>query len=328
MVRARIVVVVDRDTATAAIQRGAATEAAGEIHYVDRMDLARALTEMASGVRERTGVRRADIVLGPGVLQRRLLTDLPSVRPGILRELVQQQQKRFFRRNGKPLVTDARWERSAEGTGRHVVAVAADEGTVEAVIAGLAEAGVVVERVTDEERRFRLLPAGVVSIQHQRSWKHNRVLLSLAAALWIGVGVAHWVRLRVAERTLDAQLSQLAPAAASVRLARRKLVDAEQLVAAVDAADSTRPDMRLRLARVLQSVPDSAYLSSLTLDLTGTASVSGVAREAAAVVVALEEKAGLSSVHLEGAPLIDGTGGRRWERFSAQAGTQPAAASR
>jgi hypothetical protein len=311
---------VEQGTVTGAIVRGRVVEPIGEARYAEQAEMELELLTFATEARERAGVRRASLVLGASLLQKRMLTELPNVNGAVLRELIQAQQKRFFRRNGRPLVTDARWEANTLGGGRHVSAVAVDEGVVVSAIGAIARAGLSIGSVSDETGQLRLLPSGAIAVQRGRMWRQTRGIAYTTVALCIGTGVASWVRLRSVERALDARLAQLAPASVSIREARRRLAEAEGLVSAVDAADEGGGAMRQRLARVLLSLPDSAYLTSLTLDQSGSASLSGTAEETSAVVAQLERNGGLSNVRVEGTPLIDGSVGRRWERFSIQAG--------
>lgn len=311
---------IERDVITAVITRGRESERIGECSYGENEQLGPCVRQFAVLAREQGAIKRGDVVLGASVVQRRLLTELPQVRSAVLRELVQQQQKRFFRRNGRPLVTDAVWEQNREKTGRHVIALAVEERLVEAVVAAMIEGGLRVGRVTDEAGRFHLMPRGIVAVQRDIQWYQTRLLL-IASGVALAAGLAgRWARLRLAERALDTQLTQLAPALAGLREARRRLGEAEDMVRTIDAEASTRGDVRQRLARIVLSLPDSAYLTSLALERTGAASLSGTAKEAAAVVSALEKGRGLRRIRLDGQQLIDGTGGRRWERFSILAG--------
>lgn len=269
---------------------------------------------------EQSRSRRVHVVFGDSIIQRRTLRDLPRVRAGILRELVQAQQKRYFRRNGRTLVTDARWTEAADDAGRCVAAVAVDERLAEAVLEGISQAGLVVERASDTAGTFRLVPDGVRALRLEQQRRQARRLLAVALVMWLCAGITYGVALRLRERALDTELARLAPAMASLREARRKIGQAEGWVGAVDAMGHSRDAMRLNLGRILLSLPDSSYLTSLTLGEDGTASLSGTAREATGVAARIEQRTGLSNVHIDGTPLIVASPGRRWERFSIRTG--------
>lgn len=295
------------------------SEPVAMLSYADAGELTQAVAALCRDAGQARR-RRVEVIFGDSIVQRRTLTDLPRVRSSVLRELVQAQQRRYFRRNGRNLVTDARWTETADGAVKHVTAVAVDEWLAETVIEAIGQAGLAVERASDLSGRFRLIPEGVSTLRLSQQRRQASRLLVAALMLWLSAVITYWVGVRARERALDAELARIAPAMTTLREARRRLGQAEGWVSTVDAMGKSRDAMRLTLSRILISLPDSSYLTSLTLGDDGTASLSGTAREATGVAARIEKLTELRNVRIDGTPLIVASPGRRWERFAIRAG--------
>ena len=73
--------------------------------------------------------------------------------------------------------------------------------------------------------------------------------------------------------------------------------------------------MLLRLAAITRALPDSSFLTSLTLDeREGT--ITGLARQAAGVVAALERESAIAAPRLTGPVVQEVNAGKELERFS------------
>jgi hypothetical protein len=261
----------------------------------------------------------ADVVLAGRLLQHRTLQGLPRVRAHALNQIVALHQSQYFRRNGHPLVTAARWDQSGVGTGAaRATAIAAEAEILEAIEQGLAAAGVRVRAIRCGRSGLRLeAPTRTQrAVARRRRWQ--RLLLLGNALIWMAAFGVHVGRLVVAERRLGAELITLAPAATAFREARRAVALAHAQVDSVRGSERRRDRMVALLVRVATTLPDSAYLATVVLDQHGNGFLTGSARPAAGLVAALERGGWPASVALEGEPTPDGSTG--WERFTLRLG--------
>src|SRR5574341_90702 len=132
---------------------------AGEASYGSPDDLAEVVARLAAAPAERC--RKLFVTLERPPAQTRTLTDLPPVRDRELTALVANQAGRFFRRNGAPLITDAAWVTNGTGAQRVTQAAAIGEPLVLAIVAGAAQAGLIVESITPAgtSAQLQLFPA-------------------------------------------------------------------------------------------------------------------------------------------------------------------------
>lgn len=277
-------------------------------------------------VRRKTG--RVVVTLGSPYSQLRHLPDLPPVRPAVLEAMVATQANRFFRRGGSPLVTAAAWDKPARTwrcwrkRPRSAVAAAADEELVLALMAGLRGARLPLPCILPRpaERRLDLIPKRERALWRRERSRWNRRLAVLAVLCWIGAGAAYVGRLSRDRRFLVSETTRLANATAVVSSARRSLADAQAMIDSVGEAALHRGSVAAQLGRLLQAVPDSAYLTSVDLDDRGAGVATGSARQAADIPAALERTAVVVSPRFEGVPIRDDAAGRRWERFTLRFG--------
>jgi Fimbrial assembly protein (PilN) len=119
-------------------------EWAGEASYDDLSDLADAVARL--GAESGRPVTRTRVVLERAVVQLRSIVPAPPLRGDAVRRYVALEAPRLFRKNGAPLVTDARLiPIDQEHKALWTAAVA--EPLVQAVLDGAAQAGLVVEAV-------------------------------------------------------------------------------------------------------------------------------------------------------------------------------------
>lgn len=115
---------------------------AGAAPYEGPDGLAEAIARLAGEAG--APVRRARVVLEREVVQLRSVVPAPPLKPAALRRYVALEAPRLFRKNGAPLVTDGVKVAVAKGTAA-LWAGAAAEPVARAVLAGCAQAGLVVE---------------------------------------------------------------------------------------------------------------------------------------------------------------------------------------
>ncbi len=141
-------------------------------------------------------------------------------------------------------------------------------------------------------------------------------LEAIAAGARTAGGALYAARLVVGLRQTKRELARLARPAAAVLAARRDLRDASALIETLNQAAAQREVVAARLGRISPALPDSAFLTSLTLDASGSGVLTGLARRAADVVARLEARGAVAHPRLDGPVLRERTAGRDWERFT------------
>jgi len=295
---------------------------AGEATYDSREDLAEVVARLAAEPTERC--QRVQVTLERPPVQTRTLTDLPPVRDRELSALVANQAGRFFRRNGAPLVTDAVWV--GNGTGRVAHAAAVEEPLLLAIVAGAAQAGLVLERIApaDAAPQLQLLPT-VERAARKRA--NRRLLVRLAGAVflaWLVAAISFGLRVAMERRAIDRELAAANAPLAALHDVRREMRSAETMVRTVARSQRSRGRALATLARVNTALPDSVVITSYTWRTDGSGVIAGSARHAAAVLAALERARAVATPRLEGAVAREAIAGREWERFTILfGGTRP-----
>jgi hypothetical protein len=317
-------------TLHAELRRRAIVIWAGEAAFSNADELSAAIGAL---VVEAPALRLSSMVevnVEPPLVQLRTLTDLPPVRPRALAALVAHQPARFFRKNGKPLVTDAvwigarrlRWRRPM--LARSARAAAIELPWVEAIVLGLRQAGLPAPAISagavGEGARMDLLPAAERAARRRQRVGLTRRLAFMAFALWLGVAALYVGRLAVIRRRLGAESARLHNASEAVIGARRALHETDAMVAAVETQSLERQLVLRQLGKLLTTLPDSTYLTSLELTQDGSGMMTGGARRAAELVAALDRGGIVANPRLEGAPLPEVANGRRAERFTLRFG--------
>jgi hypothetical protein len=190
----------------------------------------------------------------------------------------------------------------------------------EAIVEGAAQAGFVVDRCTVADlpgaESLDLLPAaGQYSRRARRRQSLGR--LALVVGLVWGLAIGTW--------TMRVGLEVYRTRSELIRLdgARRALLGgqavrhrAEALLTTLDAANTARHRLQDQLLAVASALPDSAYLSSVSIDTLGRGLMTGGAHRATEVVAALERAHAAPNPRLEGAVTPDPMSRSRWERFT------------
>jgi len=305
---------VGNSSVNAEAKRAGVTIWAGQATYDSLQDLVEVVARLGAAPTERC--RRLRVTIERPPAQMRTLTNLPPVRDRELSALVANQAGRFFRRNGAALVTDAVWVRN--GPGRVTQAAAVEEPVVLAIVAGAAEAGLRIERITADgtSPRLQLLPTAERAAR-ARARRRDTVRLGVAVlAVWIVAGVLFGVRLIVERRGVEAELAAAKPPLAALREVRQEMRTAEAMVVELADARRARGQALATLARVNAVLPDSAVLTSYFWRADGSGFLAGAGRRAADVLAAVERGRAVSDPRVEGAVVRETLGGREWERFT------------
>jgi hypothetical protein len=322
--RSRFRVRVGRGTIRAEVMRGGAVTWAGESAYASEEELTDALATLAALPGLGPCIRVAEVQLEAPLVQVRRLTDLPPVRGSALPALVANQATRFFRRNGKPLVTNAAWERRGRRAPRIAIAAAVEEPWLDAIVTGLRAAGLGVRAIRPAGCRLLLLPKDERLARARRARLRIARLAVLASLLWLAVAGLSLNRLVHDAAALDRELARFEPARASVLAARRRYDEAVAMIRAVERADRARGAVAARTAAILLALPDSAFLTSLHVAGGAAGELSGSARRPSDVIAALERNGAVAAPRLAAPATRDVIGAREYERFTLRFGSASA----
>ena len=305
---------IGRSTLRAEAIRSGGVTWVGETSYADFAELSDAIARLAADA-PRTG-RRLVVVVEHPPAQLRTLTDLPPVKLRHLGALVSQQAGRFFRKNGRPLVTDAIWVgKSTPGIAR---AAAVEEPLVEAIAAGARAAGLWLENLAPagEPIPLSLLPPSERETRERTARQRTRRLVVAACGVWLAASGVFIGRLAWERRTVERELAAVQQPLAAVLAARRELRDAETTLDAMAAAEQSRGRGLIMLAALTRALPDSSVLTSLSWSAEGSGVLLGAARRATDVAARLDHLSMLPGVHLSGPAVREAVAGREWERFT------------
>jgi hypothetical protein len=285
--------------------------------------LASVVASLLEGVPNAAGSPLLTILVERPLAQVRRLGTLPPVRRDHLAALVQQQASTFFRKNGHPLVTDATWLAASNGGPREALLAAVDLELADALRAGAAEAGVEVARLTvaaePAAMALDLAPLGARATRRQAQRRSLTRLAAGVAMLWCLAGSLWAARLGLELHRTRIELARLGPARQALLAGQKVRHRAEEMLLTLDAAEAARPRLEERLLAIAAALPDSAYLSGLSMDTLATGLLTGAARRATEVVAALDHAHAGPAPRLEGAVTPD-LGGHHWERFTIRLG--------
>lgn len=304
---------IGRSTVHAEAVRTGVVTWAGEVAYTEVTELADAIARLAAEAPP--GYRRLTAVLERPPGQLRTLPDLPPVKARHLAALVAQQAGRFFRKNGRALVTDAVWVgKETPGVAR---AAAVEEPLVEAIAAGARAAGLWLESIAPaDECTLTLLPRSECESRERAAQRRTRRLALATCGVWLTAGALFCGRLWWEQSAVEHELAALRQPLAAVREARRDLRDAETTLNAIAAAEQERGRSLVILAAVTGALPDSGVVTSLAWNADGSGILVGAARRATDVLARLDRLPTLSDVRLNGPAVRETIAGREWERFT------------
>jgi hypothetical protein len=295
---------------------------AASAEYRDPAELAEAVAALIA-VEGAPTDRRVWVEVAPPLLQCRRIDALPPVRARQLAELVAAQPGRYFRKNGKPLVTAATW---LPGGRKTALLVAIEEPYAGALLIGAERAGLeivdICPVVDAAPLRLSLLPAGETAARRGRidRWIRNGAIA--AAALWVVLGAMTYARSTSQLEALQEELGTLRAPVAAILAARAEMDEAAAGIAAVETPMTVRLGPALTLTTVVSALPDSAWFTAIAIDRRGTGRVEGAAPRPAVLLARLERTGVLGRVRSEGRTVSDVLAGRAVERFSFRFGQE------
>lgn len=302
----------------AELHRGRSLQWAAEAEWGSADSLAEIVAELAGRAELPAWGRAVRFVLEPDLVQHRRLAGIPPVRRGQLATLVALTPQRYFRRNGSPLVTDACWI-GGRGT-REAVAVAVELPIARALVRGAAEAGLTVTglgpAIPGGGIELSLLPPDEQVRRDVARSRWTRRTATVAAVVWLLLGGSALVLDLLERRRLSARLDEIRGPLAAVLAAEAEADSAARMVALLDREVAREGELVATLFRVAAVLPDSSFLTQLRVDSAGVGLVAGAARRPAAVLAALEGRAGLASPRFQGRTSRDVISGRPVERFA------------
>jgi hypothetical protein len=252
-------------------RRGAVVWAA-QAEYEGVEDLTRAIAELGSADGAPRGRRRVHVTLDASLGQVRMLTEIPPVSERCLGELVALQSGRFFRRNGKPLATDARWLERRKRDRRTVIAAAVEEPVLDAIADGVSAGGLALGTIRpagDQAARLRFRSRAAAFRRSASLRRQVRVLFLLGGVAWAAAATLLVMRNRNYAVAIRAEIAALEEPARAAIEARRALNEAAAAVEVIAATEAARGRMALRLVRSVDSLRDGAFLSVLDLPAEG-----------------------------------------------------------
>ena len=285
--------------------------------------------ELQAGLREMLSletIRRArpvvQVRIGSPVIQCRLLHDLPKVGRQDLVSLVARHSGRYFRKNGIPLVTSARWAPRVSTYGcPSAIAAAVEESWITAIEASLTECGCDQAHVTPAEQPDLMLrSAKALARRAQSEHRLSRRLVAACGLIWLVAAGVLVLRQELDLRWLREEQARMAAPATAVSQARRRLHDAMRSVSAIREHGDHRAAALSSLVAVLNALPDTAYLQAFQWTSDGRGSVSGAGPDAADVLAQLEQRAMLPEPRMQGVAAADVADGVRREHFTIRFG--------
>lgn len=320
MSKPALVVRIGRGTVRAELTRKGVVTWAAESSYTTEAELTAVLTMLGAEPALPERIRTAKIELARPLVQLRTLSEMPPVREAALRALVAHQAGRFFRKNGRPLVTNVGWEPHRRGSPTIATAAAVEEPWLDAIVQGIREAGIEPVAIAPVGSSLQLLPSSDRAARAIATRSRIRRLGATAAALWAivgGLAVRQWFR---EGARVEAELAALAPAAAAAHGAHQEYDAARSMVATIESAERRGGTVSAQIARILLALPDSAYLMSLHVTDQADGELTGAARRPLDVVAPLERAQVVAAPRLVGPPTAIAPDGRDYERFTVRFG--------
>ena len=161
-----------------------------------------------------------------------------------------------------------------------------------------------------------LLPPDEQARREAVRLRWTRRLLIAAAIAWVLLAAGVAGRDLVERHQIAARLVDESGPLAAVLAAEAQTDSAARMVARLEEESAHEGDLVATLFRVATAMPDSAFLTQLRVDSAGVGLAAGAARRPAAVLAALEGRAGLTAPRFEGRTSPDLVSGHPVERFA------------
>ncbi len=267
-----------------------------------------------------TGTIETQVLLHRPMAQIRHLEGLPPVRGKVLAAMVEHQASTFFRKNGHPLVTSAGILPARGDQPQRTLMAAIDVDLADALVEGIGRAGLTIDGCTVADlpgaEALDLLPLAARQTRDRRRLRSLSQAAFVAALAW-AMAIGSWaVREGAAVHRTRSELTRLAGARKALLTGQAVRHQAEELLISLDEANAGRHRLQDQFLAVASALPDSAYLTTLTLDTLGRGLLTGGAHRATEVVSALERSHAAPNPRLDGAVAPDPFNGARWERFT------------
>jgi hypothetical protein len=293
----------------------------GEAEYSGPEDLTDVIARLVVEPELAKPTSRVQVELEKPLVQCRTLTDLPPVKPAALRPMVEQQAHRYFRKNGHPLIVDAFRK---NGRASVVLAAAVEEPVVAAIRAGIRAAGFRLDDVAPTGHRGAL--SLLLPEDRERQRRQARLYLQglgiAVTALWflvIGASVLNLMRQR---RYVDREVALLAEPVAALSRVKQEVAIGRAMIDAVGKDGAARGSALRLLAAITDALPDSAFLTSLSID-GSRGYLGGYSRRASETLARLERSGAIIAPRLDGQLGREMFNGIEWERFSIAFGPEP-----
>ena len=286
-------------------------------------DLAGAVTSLLGELRagKQPAPRSVCISLHPPVVQRRTLAGLSPVGTRDLKRMVAAQASRFFRGGRLPMVTDAVWVRRSCAAGPVALAAAAELRIVQAILAAAGEAGLLVRAAGIEAEPGWWLSLFPAKPGQSKQWRRTLFLSVIAGTGVVFLaGTAIVGRTILERRRLDGEILALRPAAAALDSLAKLAADARDAFNTVEAARRSCRRLLGVLSAVVLALPDSAYLTALSLSADGQGTATGMAQRPSEVITRLEKYGGVPSPRLDRGGAQLATPAAPWVGFNLQFG--------
>lgn len=323
--RAALLVRVGAASLQAEARRQGVVVWAAEVEYAGIAELADRLAELVSLPDLPLVERSVEVRLLPPLAQLRHLDDLPRVSDSALLGMLAHQPQRFFRKNGKPLITDGVWLRPrrsflrARAASVAALVAAAEVPVIDAIAAGIRAAGFDLAEIRPEHSvsaALSLLPGAERGARIRARVRRLAWSAGVACALWVALGAGLFLRQRRALAKVNRELAAIGGPVEALLVARARGEEVVRMTEAVRRGDDYGARLSALLVGLVRALPDSAFVTSVAVREDGSGTMSGAAVHPAQVVVQLERSGVVNAPHLEGQGVREEIGGREMERFT------------
>ncbi|HEU5155049.1 MAG TPA: hypothetical protein VFU03_09995 [Gemmatimonadales bacterium] len=294
---------------------------AAEAEWQTYDDLVPAIASLVhEPVLEKHGIsNRVKVALCQPVVQLRTLPGLPPVGLRDLKRMVAEQAPRFFRGPRVHLITDAIWISAKDPAYRIARAAGVEKAVVDGVLVGAQKARlsvVALGTMVEGGRWLNLLPGREGAgrgLRSLRLWAFSAVGVVILLAGLFGYTSRE-------TRRLDHEIAALRPTADALGALSRNAEAARRALEAVAGARQTRRDLVKQLYSVIAPLPDSAYLTAVSIAPDGKGSLEGLALRPSEVLASLATSRPSRTLHLDSSSDQLPTPLAPWSSFSIQLG--------